>query len=164
MDAYGQIPDETLGNGLRTIRGVEPRTGMLESLQSGRRPTDRPTEPRVHLGQGRQFHGPPRPQPVADEIFEYDDLHRLTRVTLNGVETLGLAYGVNGNILSRSGAGSYTYDPIKLHAVSSISQTGGGGQSFTYEANGNMTKRNGAELLWFADNRPKRIKESDERH
>ena len=31
-------------------------------------------------------------------------------------------------------------------------------QRFAYDANGNMTDHNGMELLWFADNRPKRIR------
>ena len=161
MDAYGQILDETLGNGLTTIRGIEPRTGFLETLQSGpasnitaRQNLEYTWDKAGNLTSRQDLNQ------SLTEAFQYDDLHRLTRVTRNAVETLGLAYDFNGNITSRSGVGSYTYDPIKLHAVRSISQTGGAGQSFTYDANGNMTYRNGAELLWFADNRLKRIRKN----
>ncbi len=44
--------------------------------------------------------------------------------------------------------------------MTSIAVPGGGTQSFGYDANGNMTSRNGTELLWFADNRPKRIRKT----
>ncbi len=161
MDAYGQVLDETLGNGLRTIRGVEPRTGLLERIESG---------PLANLAarqnleyvwdRAGNFASRIDHNQSLTEIFEYDDLHRLTRLTLNGVEKLALTYGVNGNILSKLNTGSYTYDPLKLHAVSSIAVPGGGTQSFSYDANGNMTRRNGTELLWFADNRPKRIRKT----
>ena len=158
MDAYGQILDETLGSGLTTIRGIEPRTGFLETIQSGpasnitaRQDLEYTWDKAGNLTSRQDLNQ------SLTEAFQYDDLHRLTRVTRNAVETLGLAYDFNGNITSQSGIGSYTYDPIKVHAVRSISQTGGAGQTFTYDANGNMTNRNGAQLLWFADNRPKRV-------
>ena len=92
------------------------------------------------------------------ETFEYDDLHRLTEANRNSVSHLAITYASNGNILSQSGLGTYTYAPTKLHAVASIAEPGGTTQRFAYDANGNMTDHNGMELLWFADNRPKRIR------
>src|SRR4030095_6829205 len=88
-----------------------------------------------------------------NETFEYDDLSRLTRVTRNGTPTLGLAYELNGNVQSKSDADNYTYDPVRFNAVTAIS--GSPGRRYQYDANGNMTDRNGAELLWFVDNRLK---------
>jgi len=159
MDAYGQILDETLGNGLKTIRGIEPRTGSLNTITSG--PTsDLTARQDLEYVWDRAGNLTSRQDlnRSLTEAFEYDELHRLTRVRLNSVETLALAYDFNGNILSQSGVGSYSYHPSKLHAVTSISVPAGGTQSFLYDANGNMTSRNGTELLWFADNRPKRIR------
>jgi RHS repeat-associated protein len=47
-----------------------------------------------------------------NETFGYDSLDRLTT---------GVAYQLNGNISSKSDVGSYTYDPIKKHAVTDVS-------------------------------------------
>jgi len=159
MDAYGQILDETLGNGITTIRGVEPRTGFLNAIMSG--PAADPSglqdleyfwdlsgnlTTRQDLNQS------------INETFEYDDLSRLTRVTRNGVPTVALTYALNGNVLSKSDVGNYSYDPVRFNAVTAIS--GSPGRIYRYDANGNMTDRNGAELLWFVDNRLKRIRKS----
>ncbi len=161
MDAYGQILDETLGNGLKTIRGIEPRTGFLNSISSG--PVSNLTALQnleyAWDGAGNLTGRQDLNQSLV-ETFEYDDLHRLTRSRLDGVEKLALAYDGNGNILTQSGVGNYSYNPLKPHAVSAISVAGGGTQNFSYDANGNMTSRNGMELLWFADNRAKRIRNS----
>ena len=66
MDAYGQILDETLGNGLKTIRGFEPRTGLLNSIISGPvSSSERAAGPRIRVGPGRQSHQPSGSQSVA---------------------------------------------------------------------------------------------------
>jgi RHS repeat-associated protein len=157
MDAYGQVIDETLGGVLKTIRGVEPRTGFLNSIMSG--PLSDPTA-RQDLEyvwdlagnlKSREDHNQ-----SLTEAFTYDELHRLTRVTLNSVEAVSLTYARNGNIASKSDVGTYAYDPVRVHALTSI--TGSPNRTFQYDANGNMTDRNGAELLWFADNSLKRIR------
>jgi RHS repeat-associated protein len=159
MDAYGQILDETLGNGLKTIRGIEPRTGLLNSITSG---PDSDFTARQDLEYAWDKAGNLTSRQDLNqsliEAFEYDDLYRLKRVTLNDLEKLALSYEPNGNIMTKSDLGNYTYHPTKLHAVTSIS--GVTTQSFSYDANGNMTGRNGGELLWFADNRAKRIRKT----
>ena len=50
-----------------------------------------------------------------------------------------------GNIMSKSGVGTYTYHATKVHAVSSVN-TGSATWNFAYDANGNMTSRNGTEI------------------
>jgi RHS repeat-associated protein len=159
MDAYGQVIDETLGGVLKTIRGVEPRTGYLTSIMSG--PLADPSA-RKDLEYVWDVAGNLKSRADLNrslsEAFTYDDLHRLTRVTRNSVNTLTLSYAPNGNILSKSDVGTYTYHPTKLHAVTSI--TGSTNQTFSYDANGNMTGRNGGQLLWFADSRAKRVRMS----
>jgi len=93
------------------------------------------------------------------EVVYYDDLHRFEHSTLNGNTNLTLTYNGTGGILSKTSVGTYTYHATKIHAVSSIN-TGSGTWSYTYDANGNMTSRNGTEILWYADNLPKRIRKT----
>ena len=58
------------------------------------------------------------------ETFSYDTLDRLTGVKTGGATTDTLTYGGNGNILSRTGLGSYSYLGGKPHAVSGVENTG----------------------------------------
>ena len=46
-------------------------------------------------------------------------------------------------------AGTFTYDPVRKHAVTSA-----GGVSYGYDANGNMSTRNGATIAWTSYNLP----------
>jgi len=53
------------------------------------------------------------------ESFTYDNLDRLTAITRDAnVQNVG--YQANGNISSKYDAGSYTYDPVKIHSISKI--------------------------------------------
>ena len=53
------------------------------------------------------------------ECFEYDAQERLTQATAsNGNQTF--SYSVDGNIMSKTDIGSYTYDDIKPHAVTGV--------------------------------------------
>lgn len=53
--------------------------------------------------------------------YTYDDLDRLTEVVHDGEAQLSMEYAANGNILSKSDIGSYTYNPTdKPHAVQEI--------------------------------------------
>jgi len=70
------------------------------------------------------------------EVFGYDELDRLTSVststatTVTGTgvltEVMNITYASNGNILSKTGVGEYTYnDQFKPHAVISVDNTDG---------------------------------------
>ena len=53
--------------------------------------------------------------------YTYDDLDRLIEVVCDGKTQLSMEYAANGNILSKSDIGSYTYNPTnKPHAVQEI--------------------------------------------
>lgn len=58
------------------------------------------------------------------ETFSYDTLDRLTGVCTGGVTTDTLTYSNNGNIISRTGLGNYSYQGGKPHAVSGVENTG----------------------------------------
>jgi RHS repeat-associated protein len=104
---------------------------------------------RRHLGQS----------PPLEERFAYDSLNRLTQVTLNGTQTLGMTYSQDGNIRTKSDVGTYSYSQSGTlpHAVASISGGPRGTMTFAYDANGNMTGRNGATLTWTSYNLPKQV-------
>lgn len=54
------------------------------------------------------------------ETFSYDDLNRLTGSTINGA-TFSTTYLANGNIDTKTDAGSYSYHPVKFNATIGVS-------------------------------------------
>ncbi len=113
------------------------------------------------------------------ECFSYDALNRLTRgfttgatacnnnpgALGSGVYDQSYGYASNGNLTSKTGVGSYTYNAstpqgcatgtqtAKPHAVSMVA----GGATYTYDCNGNMTGRTRSgvtvELSYDEENR-----------
>lgn len=59
------------------------------------------------------------------ETFGYDDLDRLVSVTSGNTRTMEMTYSANGNILSKTGTGNYTYGSHRPHAVTSVENTSG---------------------------------------
>lgn len=60
------------------------------------------------------------------ETFGYDNLDRLVSVRRGDVETLRMAYAANGNILSKTGVGAFTYDTAtRPHAVTEVENADG---------------------------------------
>lgn len=54
------------------------------------------------------------------EIFEYDALDRLVSVNTGNTSSLNISYANNGNIMSKTDVGNYTYSSVKPHAVMKI--------------------------------------------
>ncbi len=57
------------------------------------------------------------------ESFVYDDVDRLTTVKQGSSTVMTMSYQANGNIASKTGLGTYSYE--KPHAVSGVDNTGG---------------------------------------
>ncbi|MFN8267847.1 MAG: RHS repeat-associated core domain-containing protein [Chitinophagales bacterium] len=57
------------------------------------------------------------------EDFGFDGLDRLISMQVNGQTLKQINYADNGNITQKTDAGTYTYDPDKIHAVSHIKAT-----------------------------------------
>ena len=55
-----------------------------------------------------------------EEAFEYDVLDRLMAVKAGNSTSLNISYANNGNIMSKTDVGNYTYSSVKPHAVMDI--------------------------------------------
>ena len=88
------------------------------------------------------------------EIFSHDSLDRLTcvRTGLAADCAQAFAYAPNGNLLTKSGSGDFTYDPAHPHAVSTA-----GAALYGYDAVGNQISRPGAHISYTAFDLPREI-------
>ncbi|HJU38409.1 MAG TPA: toxin TcdB middle/N-terminal domain-containing protein, partial [Tahibacter sp.] len=155
-DAWGNIIDETLGNGLKTVRGFDMAVGVLDYIQSGpgggtsRQDLTFTWDLVGNLTERKNWNL------SLTEGFGYDNLYRLTSTT--GTDPRTMTYDALGNITSKTGLGTYTYHATKKHQVTSIS--GGSllsAQSYGYDANGNMNSRWGSTISWYSYNLPNTI-------
>jgi hypothetical protein len=144
-DEWGQVYDESTGNGVSTGTYRDPATGMVDAILAGDNnavanysyawDANGNTTQRVDYNQGAS--GP------LTETFSYDNVDRLLgddqtsgSTTLSDV-TVGYDSNDLGNIASKSDIGSYAYagtNNAGPHAV-----TTAGPLSYTYDAVGNMT-------------------------
>lgn len=161
VDARGNVIQETLGNGLETVRGFDDVTGRLDFIQSG--PGGGTARQNMEfswnkVGSLKQRKDLNR---SLTEDFYYDNLHRLDYSRLNSVQNLDISYDSMGNITYKSdvGAGTWSYHATKKHAV-----TGAGGDTYTYDANGNQITRNSDDVSWTSYNYPSRIENGSKYH
>jgi RHS repeat-associated protein len=174
MNAFGQVTQETLGNGVVINRAYDPVTSWLATATAG-------------VGGGAALLNQSYLQDENGNVtqrenntlglyenFYYDGDNRLCDVVLNGTATKcttpSIIYdGGNagpGNITSQAGVGTYTYPAAgqpQPHAVTSLTGTFNGivNPTFSYDANGNMTGRAGSTISWFSSNYPATISASD---
>jgi RHS repeat-associated protein len=93
------------------------------------------------------------------EYFTYDTLNRLStsRVQEQAIQTFG--YDATGNIVSKTGTGTYTYptqgsSAVRPHAVQTVSSMSG---TFVYDDNGNLTNGGGRTVAWTSFDMPSSI-------
>ena len=153
-DPRGHVINETLENGLQTIRGFDLVTGLLDSITTG--PGGSGTIQNLSYAWDKVGNLTQRQdlRQTLTENFYYDNLHRLTSST--GPDPITLTYDAMGNIQTKTGiAGSYTYHATKKPAV-----TAAGSFTFAYDANGNASTRNGFPVTWYSYNLPNTISAS----
>lgn len=163
MDAEGRDTWSSFGNGaVEEHNDYDRATGQLMAIRSGDPATPAGIQDYTYEWDAVGNLTRRRSQLSAaphQEQFAYDELSRLIRVSLDGVQTLAMAYGADGNILHKSDAGNFSYGAGGRgpHAVTAVTGGPRPAMSFTYDANGNMTGRNGASLSWTSFNLPKQV-------
>lgn len=157
QDAAHRVLKSALGNGLTQLRGYSQYSGRLDSatLQTAS-DVARLQEGYVYdaLGnvtQRTQYWDAGGYQ----ETFTYDALNRLETSQVLGQQELRYTYDTTGNILSKTGVGTYQYPVGKNaqlpHAVQRISTIAG---DFNYDANGNLLSGAGRKVSWTAFDMP----------
>lgn len=120
-DAQGRVLNETLGNGLNTVRSYTATTGRIATIAVGPNSTATIQNQTFYfdsLGNLTYRYDPIQGQ---SETFVYDNLNRLTTAT-SASGTVSLTYDAIGNITSKNDAGAYTYGASTL-ALSSVTAT-----------------------------------------
>jgi RHS repeat-associated protein len=85
--------------------------------------------------------------------YGYDELHRVVSATdtSNSAYNQTFSYAANGNILTNSRVGTYTYPSQGAGSVLPHAVTAASGNTYAYNANGQMTSRAGTALSWNGD-------------
>ena len=118
VNAFGQFTQYSYGNNLTSAKTYDC-LGMLSNISTGSVQNmdysfDQPN--REPFSRKDNLHS-------LTEIFTYDNLDRLTGVS--GPAPLTMTYSANGNILSKTSVGNYSYDGVKPHAVTGVTNTDG---------------------------------------
>ena len=117
-NSFGQLTQYQYGNNLTTARSYD-NYGILTGIQTG-------------SVQNMAFSFNPATGNLTGrtdnlrsltETYSYDNLNRLTSVS--GPASLTMTYAANGNINSKTSIGTYSYDGVKPHAVTSVTNPDG---------------------------------------
>ncbi len=154
QNAFGQITQDTLGNGVVTNRTYDGVTDWLGPVTAGVGGGSTILNQSNLYDESGDLTERQNNNLGLTENFYYDNDYRLTSSKLNGTQNLAVTYDASGNITSRSdlaGGASWTYDPARYHAVT---EAGSSSYTFTYDGNGNATSRFGSSISWSSYNYP----------
>ncbi|MDQ0473539.1 RHS repeat-associated core domain-containing protein [Labrys wisconsinensis] len=159
-DAAGQPLVTSYASGVVSTATYDPTRGWLSTLvhQQGSGGTAL-----LSLSYTRALTG--RIEAVTDQLnassadnwtYTYDDLDQLKRAANAGNSGYNEAYAYDlaGNLLSKTGVGSYTYPAQGPAAVRPHAVTAAGSFTFTYDDNGNMLAGANRTYVWDGENRP----------
>jgi len=168
-DAYGNTTDESYGNGHTTLRGFDPVTGWLETIDTSS--GGNVLQDNTYEWQSNGILESRAKQVGAtsySEVFEHDGLNRLeqSQTYIGGVlsRTLSSSYDIRGNLSAKTSdvlndvdvtSYNYTTGTNKLASAT----IGGVSTTFTTDNNGNITRYDRASgedkfIDWNARNMP----------
>jgi RHS repeat-associated protein len=146
---FGQVQNETLGNGVATFTEYDPASGWMLRRQAGVSGGTGLVDAAITWDTAGNLLSRQDLKQSVTETFDYDALNRLTGSQRNGTQNLTLTYNAIGNLLTKSDVGSYTYHATKKRAVIQAGST-----VYGYDANGNMTSRGGSSISYTSYNLP----------
>ena len=169
-NANGQVVNSTLGGQLVSVTNeYSPETGMINGIRAvsslwGTQYQDM-SYSWDSIGNLESFDDVKH---SVSETYVYDSVNRLTDVLSTGGNS-SVDYDILGNIINKSGVGSYSYQDIALpsecgtgasspgpHAVRRI--TGPKTNFFCYDRNGNIVKDSDRIIEYTGYNKPSSIK------
>jgi RHS repeat-associated protein len=155
-NARGQVKTITFQNGVTTTYTYNDARGWLMGLVTARGGTNLQSLTYTRDATGK-ITAIASPNTGESWTYTYDDLDRLIAAANAGAPQLSqsFTYSIDGNILSATNIGTYTYPApgsARPHAVTAIA-----GQALTYDANGNMLTGRGRTYTWDGENRPTNI-------
>jgi RHS repeat-associated protein len=183
LDASQRLTTARLGNLLKIERSYEADTGRLSSASlKTYTNTQQLGESYTYdaLGNVANRHqnwgSDIANQPVNsfDEIFTYDPLNRLKTASVTGFPTQTFDYNDIGNLISKTGVGSYTYPSTVNNSVSNYDSNGMSTSrphavvsttlhsNFSYDENGNLVSGSGRSLTWTSFDMPATINKASE--
>ncbi len=122
--SLGQPKQYSLGSsGLRTNFDYDTK-GFVSKITTGIGEQSFNFDPNTGNLSTRSYKKTNNPATVS-ESFTYDNMNRLKTYQVSGQSLNTVYYSNNGNITSKPDAGSYTYDGIKLNAVTSVTNPAG---------------------------------------
>ena len=150
-NALGQTTLETFGNNVQTVRQYDEFTGRMVGITSGVGVASDIQSLAYAYDALGNLNTRQDTNRALTEDFTYDNLNRLTGVTLNSVQGSTYQYDSIGNITNKSDVGSYTYgeNGAGPHAV-----TTAGANTYTYDPNGNQITGGGRTVAYSSYNKP----------
>jgi RHS repeat-associated protein len=157
INAFGEVTQFALGNGIVANRAYDAVTGWLTSIQAGvGGGTTTQNEAYSYDLMGNVALRQNINAGQAESLC-YDGRYRLDHTTSTTVcgspASLQMSYDAMGNIVNRtdlaSGLTPWMYHPTKKHAALQA-----GNSSYAYDANGNSATRNGQPVTWTSYNYP----------
>ncbi|MDO9154547.1 MAG: lamin tail domain-containing protein, partial [Paludibacter sp.] len=127
QNSKGQFTKYTLGNGLTTERTFSER-GEIESIRAYLPNSISNIQNNTYTYFAKTANLCTRNdlKNGRSEVFEYDELDRLTKAYLNNELKHNMTYHPNGNINTKSDVGTYRYETPRPHAMSGIDNVGAG--------------------------------------
>lgn len=157
MDVWGNVIQESLSSGAYTVsRNYNPVTGFVESITTTDNASSDVQDLQVQSDVLGNVVGRTDNIIGRTETFGYDGLNRMITSQVQGQPVQTITYDSFGNIMSKTGTGTYTYGNANAgpHAVSST-QNASTTIDYSYDTNGNLASdTNGRSLDYSTFNKP----------
>ncbi|WP_304182255.1 SpvB/TcaC N-terminal domain-containing protein, partial [Pseudoalteromonas prydzensis] len=167
-DAFGNITQGTLGNGLIENTAYSTKNGQMTLKTIAKNNSNiMSVDYSAYDGFGNLkavdiTTGSIGNQHSFSESYDYDALHRLESNAVNGITTIDYSYDAVGNLLSKSDyASQYDYENGTTGGPNAVKRIyrSGSWKTFAYDARGNMTQGDGlTSATYNAMDKPTQIK------